>query len=117
MKLDLKELIAKVTKPSYCSPVTVPFTPPCNGLLIVILRASSGGRFYTVFNNLNPTIVDGYNIAQGYIVGIGFVVKGQKVTVNSTSNVSTREYLFIPLVGGVVHNLLNMLTLERGWAV
>lgn len=100
MKLDLKEWIAKVTRPSSATSVTIPFTPTCNGLLIGNIRANATGRTYVLFNNAKPGIIDGYTIAQGYFLGTVFVEKGKQVSYSGSANVSNTEYYFIPLVGG-----------------
>ncbi len=120
MKLDLKELIAKMVKPSSCTLVTLPFTPSCNGLLLCLIRVSASTRAYIIFSNATPNIADTYQVAGGYSIQPVFVTKGNKVSETGSYNIQEKAYYFIPLVGGVVRSLLKALkplTLGRGWAV
>lgn len=119
MKLDLKELLLKLTQPLKCTEVTLPYTPTCNGLMIVQLRASGTGRVYETYNGTTPGLLDGYNTSGNYLSTVLFCVKGTQVSVLGRSNVqsSSQHYYFIPIVGGVVRRLLSSLTLERGWEV
>lgn len=78
--------------------VTLPFTPPSNGLLFCEIRAgSAGGRFYVTYSGPLPAIIDSYNVGNGYVVGTLFVTKGVTVSVTGSSNVVTQSYRFVSL--------------------
>lgn len=100
MKLDLKELIAKMVKPSSCTVVTLPFTPSCNGLLLCLIRVSAAGRAYITFANATPNIVDTYQAVSSYSTQPIFVTKGNTVSETGSYNILSKTYYFIPLVGG-----------------
>ena len=107
MKLKLKETLAKILKiikPATCTAVSFPFTPPCNGLLIGLIRAGAQGRCYALLTNAEPNIIDCYQTSGGYCVGAVFVTKNRKVDQNGSSNLESAVYYFIPLVGGVLRN-------------
>lgn len=89
-------------RPVTCQQVTLPFTPPCNGLLIVRMRTTTTGRFYEAYTNTKPAGTDGYNTTEGYGITPHFVEKGKQVAVTARSNVKDQLYMFIPLkIGGV----------------
>lgn len=101
MKLSLKELIAKACRPASVTSVSLPFTPPSNGLLIVVLRAQATGRSYAIFSNASPGIADGYTAQDSYYNATLFVTKGKTVSISESANIrSDQQYWFIPLVGG-----------------
>lgn len=119
MKQSLKELLSNLIKPTTCTAVTMPYTPPCNGLLQVNLRASQTGRFYIVYSNAKPGIVDGYATSGCYVQATLFVEKGKKVSISDSYCIQGQEYYFIPVaVGGVLHKRVSNLqitTSERRW--
>ena len=90
--------IEQILTPTTATEVEMPFTPPCNGILLVRLRTNAQGRSYEYFNNTNPTNVEGYNVLDGYFSGIVCVTKNNEVTVSTRSNVHTgqQKYIFIP---------------------
>lgn len=78
--------------------VTLPFTPPSNGLLLCELRlASTNGRGYITYSGTWPALIDGYNTASSFISGTLFVTKGVTVSQGEVSNVQTVNYRFISL--------------------
>lgn len=77
--------------------ITLPYTPQKNGFIIALLRANSTDRAYVTYSNTYPTIVDGYNKAQGYINGVIFAVAGTQVSEVATSNVNDKLYYFVSL--------------------
>ena len=95
--------IEQILIPVTATEVTMPFTPPCNGILIIRLRANSQGRMYESLTNANPANAEGYNIADGYAISVTFVTEGNTVSVSGRSNVHTgqQKYVFIPTkIGG-----------------
>lgn len=87
-----------VARKTITKPVTLPFTAPCNGMLLVYLRASTTtGRFYETVSNAYPGIVDGYSVGSMYAFGWVYVEKGKTVTRTSSANVQTRDYAFLAL--------------------
>lgn len=77
--------------------VTLPFTPPTSGLLLVRLRANTTGRAYVTLNNADSNIADGYQVAAGFLETVHFVSGGQEVSIGTASNVSNQEYWFVSL--------------------
>lgn len=123
IKFKMKKWIEKMSRPANLQIVTFPFVPPCNGLLIVQLRAKVQGRTYEIFNNAMPTIVDGYGVAGAYVSTVLFVEKGKQVSVSSNSNIDSTAHYFVPLVGGVLRNLSifkafrHFMSLQKGGGV
>lgn len=89
--------LTQLIKGTTVKEVTLPYTPPANGIIIIILRASATGRFYETYANATPNICDGYTIASGYTQGATFVQKNQQVRVTGAGNLSGHYYYFIPL--------------------
>lgn len=101
-RTDLTNILNEVLPISYSlssvQTVTLPFTPTSNGLLIGLIRAKSQGRAYVTFNNVTPTFFDGYQAADGYFIGVGFVEKGKQIsTTSAVSNVKQQLYYFVSL--------------------
>lgn len=93
-KLDTKLMNAiKATAET----VTVPFTPTSDGLLICSFRAAAQGRAYKGFSGTTPNLVDGYQVKDGYFIGVVFCTKGTQVSQTSTSNVTSADYTFVAL--------------------
>lgn len=80
-----------------CAQITLPYTPPSDGLCLCLLRASAAGRAYVDLNNTLPTLVDGYQVAGGYINGTVFATKGQTISVASSSNMQDLAMYFVSL--------------------
>lgn len=101
IKIKMKKWMEKMSRPANLQTVNFPFVPPCNGLLIVQLRAKVQGRTYEIFNNAMPTIADGYGLAGTYLSTVVFVEKGKQVSVSSNYNTDSPVHYFIPIgVGG-----------------
>ena len=100
IKFKMKKWIEKMSRPANLQIVTIPFVPPCNGLLIVQLRAKEQGRTYEIFKNTLPAIADGYGLAGNYMCTVLFVEKGKQVSVSSNYNIDSTAHYFVPLVGG-----------------
>lgn len=108
MKLKVKEMLndlAKLTRrlssPTTITQVALPYTPPCNGLLLAFVRGNAAGRSYVSLNNATPTLIDNYQATQGYYTQVVFVEKDLTVSVASSYNIlGNVQYWFIPLVGG-----------------
>lgn len=100
IKFKMKKWIEKMSRPANLQIVTFPFVPPCNGLLIVQLRARAQGRTYEILNNTVPTIADGYGLAGAYMYSVLFAEKGKQVSVSSNYNIDSAAHYFVPLVGG-----------------
>lgn len=96
-KLDTKVLETLTSMMPTASTVTLPFTPQSDGLLIGFLRAAANGRLYKSYSGATPTLIDGYQIKDGYFTGLVFCTKGQTVSEIGTSNVSIAAYTFISL--------------------
>lgn len=97
--LDLKRWMRNVTQsltPS-CTQITLPYTPTKNGICLCLLRASAAGRAYVTLNNATPNIIDGYQVAGGYINGAVFATKGQTISVASSSNMQDLAMYFVSL--------------------
>jgi len=77
--------------------ITLPFTPPTNGLLLARVRAQSTGRAYVQLSNVSPNMADGYQVAGGFFETAHFASKGQAITVSGTTNVSDQAYWFVSL--------------------
>lgn len=96
-KLDIDILEALTSMMPTATTVTLPFTPQSDGILIGFLRAAATGRLYKSYSGTTPTLIDGYQIKDGYFTGLAFCTKGQTVSEIGTSNVSTTAYTFISL--------------------
>lgn len=79
--------------------VTLPFTPPSNGLLLCELRKdnTNNDRFYITYSGTFPSIIDSYNTAESFTIGTLFVTKGTKVSQSYNSHVASVTYRFISL--------------------
>lgn len=95
--LDAENLNGNVHFSSICTPVTLPFTPPTNGLLLTEMRASSAGRTYVTYSNATPGIVDGVLGASTYCTGVSFVTKDNQVTQTDSYNLQSIQWRFVPL--------------------
>ena len=96
-KLDTKVLEALTSMIPTAATVTLPFTPQSDGILIGFLRAAATGRLYKGYSGTTPTLIDGYQIKDGYFTGLVFCTKGTTVEQTTTSNVSLAAYTFISL--------------------
>lgn len=100
---DLIKLVRKLNSPTTITQVALPYTPPCNGLLLAFVRGNAAGRSYVSLNNATPTLIDNYQVNQGYYTQVVFVKKDLTVSVASSYNLyGNVQYWFIPLVGGVL---------------
>jgi hypothetical protein len=76
--------------------ITLPFTAPYDGFLVVQLRTNTTGRVYANFPGI--AFIDGYNVADGYITGTFPVKKGTVITSpTSSSNVQASSYYWTSL--------------------
>lgn len=106
--------------------VTLPFTPPCNGILFGQLRATAQGRAYKHMYNATPDLWDFYQVAGGYAVFASFVEKNKEVSERAVSNLQQQFYYFMsldgtsPLFGGnadaVIEQGTNTNGTYRKWA-
>ncbi len=79
--------------------VTLPFTPPQDGILLVNMRCKVTGRYYIIFNGTTPTtIADAYGINGQYAcVALG-VTAGTRVSVSSIANQDGQiVYKYLPV--------------------
>lgn len=98
---DLIKLVRKLNSPTTITQVALPYTPPCNGLLLAFVRGNAAGRSYVSLNNATPSLIDNSQVNQGYYTQVVFVEKDRTVSVASSYNLyGNVQYWFIPLVGG-----------------
>lgn len=98
---NLVDLVRRLKSPTPITQVALPYTPPCNGLLLAFVRGNAAGRSYVLLNNATPTLIDNYQVNQGYYTQVVFVEKNRTVSVASSYNLyGDVQYWFIPLVGG-----------------
>ena len=93
----IDQVLKTAIKPTTVKQISLPYTPPANGLVIIVLRASATGRFYESYNNATPNLCDAYTVGNNYAQGIVFVEKGKQMSVAAASNLSSHQYFFIPL--------------------
>lgn len=93
----INQAIKLLMKRTTVKEVTLPYTPPANGILLILIRASATGRFYETYSNALPGICDGYTVASGYTQGASFVKKGEQVKVTGSGNILHHFYYFVPL--------------------
>ena len=74
--------------------VTLPFTPPENGILLCVLIANTEGEVYGTYTGTTPNVVDGYNKANGYYSAILFVKKSVQVSKKGGDNIKSERYYF-----------------------
>lgn len=74
--------------------VTLPFTPRETGILLCLMRCNSQGRAYITLNGATVTIVDGYNVGEGYVSGIVGVTKNVQVSQLISSNVRNVSFSY-----------------------
>ena len=78
--------------------ITLPFTAPNDGFVMIQLRANVNGRLYAMWSGTFTAFLDGYNVADGYAVGTFPVQKGSVVsTPSSASNVKAYNYFWMGL--------------------
>jgi hypothetical protein len=79
--------------------VTLPFTPRSNGVLLIVIRCKTTGRYYAMFNGTTPTsIADAYGMNGQYAnIAMG-VTAGTNVSVSSTLNLDGQiMYKYLPV--------------------
>lgn len=79
--------------------VTLPFTPPQDGILLVYMRCKVTGRYYIIFNGTTPTtIADAYGMNGQYAcIALG-VTAGTQVSVSSALNLDGGiAYKYLPV--------------------
>lgn len=99
-RADLTNILNKVLPiraETPCQTITLPFTPPANGLMIVRARNTANARAYQGFTNTTPSLVDNYQVSDGYWSQVVYVEKGKQVSLSTQSNVKDVIYYYIPL--------------------
>ena len=99
---DLKKILASAFPAranTTITEVTLPYTPPCNGILFGYLRASAQGRAYKHLYNATPDLWDFYQAAGGYSSFASFVEQNKVVSERAVANLQQQYYYFMPLDG------------------
>lgn len=94
----LNEVLPFFAEAPNVTAVSLPFTPPSNGLLFTQIRNNnSAGRTYIQYTNATPDLIDANLTANAYTQGVSFVKKDLQVTQANIANVSNKAWYFVPL--------------------
>ena len=122
---DLKKILASAFPAranTTITEVTLPYTPPCNGILFGQLRATAQGRAYKHLYNATPDLWDFYQVAGGYTTFASFVEKNKAVSERAVANLQQQFYYFVPLdgtsplFGGSADAIIEQGTNYRKWS-
>lgn len=123
---DLKKILASAFPAranTTITSITLPYTPPCNGLFLGMLRAAAQGRAYKQYSNTEPSLWDFYQVAGGYSTFASFVQAGKEIAQTATANISDAPYYFFvpldgtsPLFGGSADAIIEQGTNYRKWS-